>query len=411
MTRIEDNQPIPAHPIVFLFLVMPFGIMNGFLTVTVAYLLSNAGVSTEDIGGLIAISFIPHTWKPLWAPIVDTTLKRKTWYVLACLISAVGIAATGAIPAEAASMQLLIVIILISNVAITFLAMSVESLIAYNTPEDKKGRAAGWFQAGNLGGSGIGGGAGLWIASHFDQSWLPGSILGAVCVLCCIGLFFVDEPAATHQVHGAIRNVINVVKDLWDVLRARRGYLALLICFLPLGTGAASNLWSAVAGDWSASADSVSLVNGVMGGLISALGCMIGGFICDRMDRKNAYALFGAIMAACAVAMALAPRTQTMYVWFVLIYSFINGLAYAAFTAVTLEAIGKGAAATKYTLYSALSNTPIAYMTLIDGWARTHWDTSAMLYTEAAFAVVGIVVFYSVVKLSGRARSGDALTV
>jgi predicted MFS family arabinose efflux permease len=136
---------------------------------------------------------------------------------------------------------------------------------------------------------------------------------------------------------------------------------------------------------------------------------MAGGFICDRMDRKNAYALFAAVMAVCAVAMALAPRTQTMYVWFVLIYSFINGLAYAAFTAVTLEAIGKGAAATKYTLYSALSNTPIAYMTLIDGWARTRWDTNAMLYTEAAFGVVGIAVFYSVVKLSGRARSQDVL--
>jgi PAT family beta-lactamase induction signal transducer AmpG len=49
------------------------------------------------------------------------------------------------------------------------------------------------------------------------------------------------------------------LKDLWQVARARAGFLALLICFLPIGSGAASNLWSAVADDWHASANTVAL--------------------------------------------------------------------------------------------------------------------------------------------------------
>ena len=86
-----------------MFLILPFGVMSGYLTVAVAYLLTQAGVSVEQVAGLIAISFIPHTWKFLWAPIADTTLARKTWYVIAGVLSAVGICATGAVPADGKS--------------------------------------------------------------------------------------------------------------------------------------------------------------------------------------------------------------------------------------------------------------------------------------------------------------------
>jgi PAT family beta-lactamase induction signal transducer AmpG len=401
---MQGNQSRQVHPFVFLILILPFGIMIGYLSVTVAYQLTHAGVTTDKVAAMIAITLIPSTWKFLWAPIVDTCLQRKTWYLIACVTSAVGIAATGALPATAAGMSVLTLVALLSKLACTFLGMSVESLLAYGAPPDQKGRASGWFQAGNLGGVGLGGGAGLWIATHFEQHWLAGTVLGAVCLLCCLGLLFVDEPEITHRAHGIARNVINVVKDVWKIARSRPGYLALLICFLPLSSGAAQNLWSSVAGDWNASADAVALTDGLLGGFVSALGCLVGGRVCDRMDRKHAYALFGALMALCTIAMALAPRTQSMYVSFVLLYAFITGLTYAAFSAVVLEAIGLGAAATKYNLFASLSNTPIAYMTLIEGWARVHWDTSVMLYTESAMGVTGLLVFFSIVRFSRGAK-------
>src|SRR5258708_5460194 len=83
---------------------------------------------------------------------------------------------------------------------------------------------------------------------------------------------------------------------------------ACLSCCLPIGTGAASGLWSAVADEWRASADTVALATGVASGLVSAGGCFLGGWLCDRMDRKTAYGLFGVLLAVCAAAMALAPR-------------------------------------------------------------------------------------------------------
>ena len=391
-----------THPSVFLFLIVPFGAMGGYLSVAIGYQLTQAGVGVEEVAALIAASYIPQTWKFLWAPVADTTLSRKTWYLLAGLVSALGIFVTGAVPADAASLPLLYAAVLISNVASTFLAMATESLMVYNTPPELQGRAGGWFQAGNLGGNGLGGGAGLWLAQTLPDPWMAAAVIAVACALCCAALWFVPEPPPLARTGRYGRKLVAVLKDLWQVVRARAGVLALLICFLPIGSGAASNLWSAVADDWHASANTVALATGVFSGIVSALGCVFGGYGCRQDGPQDGVHLYGLLMAISTVAMAVAPRTETMYVVFTLIYAFIQGLTYAGFTAVVLETIGLGAAATKYNLYASLSNMPIAYMTLIDGWAHTRWGAAGLLNVEAAFGVVGIIVFVAVAMMLPR---------
>jgi MFS family permease len=394
-----------AHPGVFLFLILPFGAMGGYLTVAVAYRLSQAGLGMDQIAELIAVALIPQTWKFLRAPVVDTTLGRKSWYLLGSAFSAIGIFLTGALPATEQSLPMLYAVVLLSNLASTFLAMAVESLMVYGTHPEQLGRASGWFQAGNLGGQGLGGGAGLWMAQSLPDPWMSGAVLGAVCALCGVALVVLREPPALVRTGHYGRDVGNVLKDLWQVARSKPGTLALLIVFLPIGTGAASNLWAAAADDWRASANTVALVTGVFGGVVSMAGCLGGGYLCDRMDRKTAYVLYGALQALCAIAMALSPRTEAMYVLFTMAYALITGLTYAGFSAVVLEAIGLGAAATKYNVYASLSNMPIAYMTVVEGWARTRSGTDAMLYAEAACATAGLLVFIAVASLTARRRA------
>jgi MFS family permease len=387
---------------VFMFLILPFGVMAGFLSVSVAYLLTKGGISVTQTATLLALGLLPHTWKFAWAPIADTTLSRKTWYLLACVVSAAGIWATGAFPSKESSLPILSIVVLVSNVAVTFLGMSVESLMAYSTPEGEQGRAGGWFQAGNLGGGGLGGGAGLLMAQRLPAPWMAGAILGLACLLCAIGLLFVPEPASAHREAGLRRSLINVGVDLWRVAKARAGFLALFLCILPIGSGAAGGLWSAVADDWHASANTVAVVTGVLGGIVSAIGCLLGGWICDRMNRKTAYVLYGMLQALCAVTMAMAPRTELAYIVFTTLYALITGLTYAGFTAFVLEAMGLGAAATKYNVFASLSNTPIYYMTRIDGWAHTRWGPAGMLHTEAAFGLAGLLVFLGLLGVLGR---------
>ena len=90
------------------------------------------------------------------------------------------------------------------------------------------------------------------------------------------------------------------------------------------------------------------------------------------------------------------------FVAWTMIYAFITGLTYAGFSAVVLEAIGRKTAATKYNLLASLSNMPIAYVTLIDGFANVRWGTRGMLLEEAACGVAGILLFVVVAGATRR---------
>src|SRR5213079_3134965 len=157
-----------------------------------------------------------------------------------------------------------------------------------------------------------------------------------------------------------------------------------LVCS-PIGAGAMNNLWSAVAPDWRASADRVALVSGVLNGVISAIGCIIGGWVADRVGRWWAYFGSGLALAIVAIVMAVAPRSPESFIAGVLAYSFVNGIAYAAFSAVVPLAIGRGAASTKYAALSSLGNLPVVYMTALDGWAHDKFGTSWMLHCRCSF--------------------------
>jgi len=406
MEKVLNTNPPDhkyAHPIAFMFLIMPYGIVSGYITVTLAYVYSRAGIPIDNISIVSAASFLPAICSFLWAPFVDTTLSVKKWHVLATLVSGGSIIATGLLPAKASSLPFLIPVILLASFAATFVNIATNSIMAYDTPEDKKGRAAGFLQAGNLGSAALGGGGALYLAGHLHNFWQSPLITGAICCMSSLMLFFVKEPAVTVRVESIKRSFVNLLKDVWSMILSRAGYMALFLCLLPIGTGAASNLWSPVGIDWHASADTVALVVGLGSGIITALGCMTGGWICDIIDRKMAYIIFGLLQVVCVLAMAFTPHTENMYMLWVSIYAATTGLAYAGYTAFVLEAIGKGAAGTKVSMFTALSNIPIAAMIAFEGYGYKHWHgANGMLYTEAVAGVVAIGLFFLVQAVSSK---------
>src|SRR3989442_3417141 len=102
MTR-SDPPDAPPHPFIYLILILPFGVSSGFVTITLAYRLSHAGVDAAQVAFVIAMDLFPQTWKFLWAPIADTTLTRKIWYVVGAVLTAASILACGLVAAGAAS--------------------------------------------------------------------------------------------------------------------------------------------------------------------------------------------------------------------------------------------------------------------------------------------------------------------
>jgi hypothetical protein len=234
------------------------------------------------------------------------------------------------------------------------------------------------------------------IAQHSSHAWLPAITLALLFLACMLGLHGLSDPA--HEAEGGYFTVLKAAaKDVWSLLITRLGLLAAVLVLLPVGTGAAQNLWAAIAGDWGASGDEVALIGGGLSGVVSIVGSVAGGYLCDRIDRKLGYLLFGLGTAAAAAAMAVGPRTAVAFIVFATIYNLIVGFVYGGFSAVALEAIGKGAAATKYNVLASLSNIPILVMTALDGWAQARWGSGGMLIFVAALGVAGAAAFALIV--------------
>ncbi|MFT3764591.1 MAG: MFS transporter [Minicystis sp.] len=176
------------------------------------------------------------------------------------------------------------------------------------------------------------------------------------------------------------------------------------MCLSPVGAGAAANLFSGgMHNAYHVSEHRVEIVTGVLGGLAGALGCLVGGWLADKMNRRLAYALSGALTGLCALALAFGPLTPEAFTYGTLAYQFTNGIGYAAFVAFVLEMIGhEGAVTTKYTLFVAAANWAISYTAVIDGWGYDRGGVRGLFLADAAATTVGIAVLVLMLLITRR---------
>lgn len=398
------KEAVLPHPVVWTILYLPFGALGGFAGVALTFLATEHGLSITEGSWIIGSQLLVSWLKWLWAPIVDVSLSPKRWYVIATALSAVGVFVMSVVPLGKGTLGILLLTIALANIINSVVGMAVEAMIASITPDNQVGRVSAWFQAGNLGGNGVGGALGLFLIQHLPKAWMAGAIMGVLFLACCLALI----PLPAIPVHvgrvGPIKAVQTVAREFWNMIKDRAGMLTAILCILPVATGAAQGplTQSTVAGFWGAGAVQVALVQGLLAGVVTAAGCFIGGWACNRMNARMAYAVFGIVLAFIAVGMAASPNTVSMYVTWNLIYSLCVGFSYAAFTAMVLVAIGRSAAATGYNVFASLSNFPIWWLGLLLGWTADHHGPRIMLMTEAGLGVVGVAIFLAVERLMNR---------
>jgi MFS transporter, PAT family, beta-lactamase induction signal transducer AmpG len=403
------ERPRAPHPVIWLLLYLPFGALTGFVTVALTFLASQHGLSISESSLLTGAQMLVSWLKWLWAPIVDITLTPKKWYTLATVGTALGVLTMSAMPLSPSALPALLFVIAATSLVNSIVGMAIEALIAGSVEDKQIGRVSGWFQAGNLGGAGLGGGLGLVLMKNLPAPWMGGAILAALFIGCTLALRFgADVPS--HQGKSAVTAVRAVVQDLKLMLKTQGGLSAAVLCFLPVGTGALQAVLSQekVAAVWGAGVNDVALLQGFGSGLITAVGCFVGGAVCTRLHPRVAYSLFGAIMATVAMLMIVLPKTQLMYIALNMAYAFTTGLAFAGFTALVLDGMGRGSGATKYNVFASLSNFPIWWLGLLLAWSAQHFgpkgaDSSApgtvegiraMLLVEAGCGILGVALFF-----------------
>src|SRR5437764_12736925 len=158
-----------THPFVFFFLVLPYGISSGFVSITLPFVLTRVGFSVALAASIVAIGVSANLWRFLWGPLADLTLTARRWYLLGLGTSAATLLLLAFLSLHQNAVAILMAVVFVSQVAGTLIVLPVGGLMAHTVAEGAKGRAAGWYQAGNLGGNGIGVGVGVWLVSHLSK--------------------------------------------------------------------------------------------------------------------------------------------------------------------------------------------------------------------------------------------------
>jgi len=385
-----------ANPLYIFFLVLPAFISSGFVSITLPYLLVHNGFSVAQTAAIVAVGVSANLWRFVWGPVADLTLSLRKWYWIGVIACTAMLLILCVIPLTVKGAVLLTSLVFISQIAGTFVLLPIGGFMANRIEEHHKGRASGWYQAGNLGGTGLGGGAGLWLATHYNVEVAGIGLCIASLLSALIVMLIQDVKQETQK--SIVKEMATLGKDILGMLKVPIILFVIILLMLPIGTGAASNLWSAIANDWKTDADTVALVTGLLSGIIGGVGSVIGGFLIDRFGNWIAYLGSGALCAVVTIIMAVLPYNPEAFIGGVLAYAFGLGLLNAAFSSVILFAIGKKNASTKYSLLSSLGNLPVVYMTVFDGWAHDKHDSKYMLVAEAVVGIIFIAICVVVLK-------------
>ena len=257
----QMRQPDSTRPGTFFFLVLPYGISNGFVSITLPFILTRAGFSVATAASVVAIGLSANLWRFIWGPVADLTLSARRWYLLGLITTAATLFLLGVMPFRPSTIGILTITAFISQVAATLVVLPVGGLMAHTVAEEAKGRAAGWYQAGNLGGTGVGGGAGVWLASHFSKEIASTSLSVAILASLAALFFVADVRLVTTETIGQRLRLLG--RDLFSMMKVAIPLFTIVLVCSPIGSGAMNNLWSAVAPDWHANPNTVALVTGV----------------------------------------------------------------------------------------------------------------------------------------------------
>lgn len=387
-----------APPWIFGITNIPYGVAGTYCGVAMPFILRKHGIPIETIAAIAALTFLPAAYQLFWAPVIDLGIRRRSWLILCSCLGAICLAATLLLrlPDQLTEYQILMVA---GQALVGMVASCNGALVATTVDPAKRGRAAGFVNAGNLGAAALGGGVVLTLFNNSTPS-ITAIALALMIIVPSFVALFIKEAAPLKQ--PLLRHLGSMGKEVWKAVRARQGWTGILFCLSPVGTVALTNLFSGLSSDYHVSHQMIEWINGYGGGLVTAGGALASGFLLDRCDRRKFYLLSGLLTALCCSAMAFAPHTPITFIIGALSYLLIAGLAYASFSAVVYEIVGTAGstASTLYSVFPAAGNQAIAYVLFLDGKSHQVCGTKGLFLCDAALNLAGVVLLLTLLKFA-----------
>ena len=386
-------------PWLFFFLVMPYGIVQGFVQTPLPVMLRHFGVSTGEIATIAALITLPTTLNFLWCPLVDFLLPRRTWMVLATAATA-ALFFVGILLLKT-HVDMARWLLFVGFATCTTTSASCGGLMASTLTPAEKGKASGWYNAGSLGASAVGGGALLFFAERLPLIGLA-AIAAAMLMVMALPALTIKEAAPQNSLRQLRKSIAGIWREVRATVLHWKAVPSLLLILAPVGTGSALPLFASLAGEYRVRSGGVILLNGVAGALLIMSGSLLATMIPGHWDRRLNYALAGGLNGIGSLLMVMLPMSPAVYYACVSAYFVTTGIAYTCFTALVLHMLGMAgrSGSSRYTLLLSLANIPCVFMTWFEGVGYRRFGARGVPSFDAAgnllvcAVVLGLWLFY-----------------
>ena len=397
------KKSIELPSICFGILALPEGIGGGFITVTVAYCLAQHGVGVDAIAGIVALNTLAGSGKFLFSPILDLSLNARLWFLICLVIMIAAISGITLTPLDKENTELIWILCLILCGGMTLSRSAAALIVAQTSRLEDRGSVSGWFGAAQLGGTGIGGGLGLWLFEHAGGLATACSALIVTLCLCALPVFFVKLPRVIHA-ETIVSRFIIIGPTLVNFFKSREAILLGIITVAPMGVGSALFLLPAVANDWEASADLVAVITGVAAGIASALGSLIAGNLTRFMALRTLYLWLAGLSGLAEFAMAVLPHSPLWFGVMTLFNMTLLGGAWAVVGGFCLQSMRGYGASTIFGVMASLSNVPVYLGTIAFGMIQVKFGSTAMLASEGILGLVTLALLLVLLVLWPESR-------
>ena len=409
----------------FFLLYVSEGIPLGFTATVIATHMRRDGLDPATIGAYVGSLYLPWAFKWAFGPVVDTITserfgRRRTWIVGAQLGMMVTLLV--ALPIDFShAIGLFTGVMLIHNVCAATQDVAIDALAVQVLPSGERGAANGFMFAGQSIGQAIGGSGILLISSAlpFKSTFvLVVALLGMILVAVSLRLRESAEgatpwSAAERAMAPWVRVATKIAAFARTAARAfvstRAAAVGVVFAALPLGAYAlALSLQSNLAVQLGLDDSAIGTL-GLWSSLMSAAGCVAGGWLSDRYGRRRMLALFIALTAIPGVWLAFTMQHAGIIAagqagnvhdhaiittfWSVcIVFNFVSGLLYGSSAALYMDITTPAVAATQFTAYMALGNLVTSYTALWQGLTIVHYGYPITLALDAGVGLISMLL-------------------
>ena len=281
------------------------GIPWAFTAITLPAYLSASGVSDDALGGVLAMTTLPYSFKWAWGFLIDAFPsrrfgRRRPWIVLAQGMMALTIGAMILIPDLTESVRLLAWMVFIHTVFNSMQDVAVDALAVDLLDEAERGRTNGMMYASKYIGGAIGG---TGLAHVIAWTSLRGALIVQTAILASIMLLPLlvrERPIGDEPKHARVWTAViawakrtftgrSVGSVIWENRTALRS--ALLVILVMLISNLATALLSAIGNGlftrqlgWDP--ETYATLVGGWGLVAGGLGAAAGGYLADRVGHR-----------------------------------------------------------------------------------------------------------------------------